>query len=83
MATVPPSEPNRVDPLTAPNIRPPMPEPSSPEPPETEPLPPDIDEPDRCPEETRAPNEDGYSTGSLAAARSWMTSSSAVWLKSA
>ena len=55
MATVPLSEPNRVDPLTAPNIRPPTPEPSSPEPPETEPLPPDIDEPDRCPEETPCP----------------------------
>ena len=55
MATVPPSEPNRVDPLTAPNIRPPTLELSSPEPPETEPLPPDIDEPDRCPEETPCP----------------------------
>jgi hypothetical protein len=55
MASVPPSEPNRIDPRTPPSVRPPAPEPSSPEPPETEPLPPDIDEPDRCPEETPCP----------------------------
>ena len=52
MASVPPTEPNRIDPPASPDVRPPAPEPSTPEPPETEPLSPDIENPDPCPEET-------------------------------
>ena len=52
MASVPEPEPNRIDPQEPPGIPPPRPAPGIQQPPETEPLAPDIDEPDRCPEET-------------------------------
>lgn len=55
MASVPPTNPNRIDPQAPPDVRPPAPEPSAPEPPGTEPLSPDIDEPGRCPDETPCP----------------------------
>ena len=52
MASVPEPRPNRIDPQEPPGIVPPRPAPDIQRPPETEPLSPDIDEPDRCPEET-------------------------------
>jgi len=55
MATVPETKPDRIDPQEPPGVSPPQPSPSTPRPPEAEPLPPDIDEPDRCPEETPYP----------------------------
>ena len=58
MATVPPERPNRIDPTAPPGIRPPSREPGTATPPETEPLPPDLDEPDRCPPETPCPGDD-------------------------
>lgn len=56
MASVPPPEPNRIDPSTPPNVHPPLREPVVPVPPETEPLAPDVDEPDRAPDETPCPD---------------------------
>jgi hypothetical protein len=56
MASVPPSNPNRIDPQAPPGVSPTVPEPFVPEPPETEPLAPDVDEPDRCPPETPSPD---------------------------
>ncbi len=50
MASVPLSKPNRVEPQTPPDVRPPAPEPFAPDRPETEPFAPDIDEPDRSPD---------------------------------
>ncbi len=43
MATVPPTKPDSVEPVSPPEKLPPLREPFIPEPPETEPLPPDID----------------------------------------
>ena len=56
MASVPPHRPNRINPQTPPDLRPPSREPAVPEPPETEPVTPDIDDPGRCPDEAPCPD---------------------------
>lgn len=55
MASVPPSEPNRVQPPFEPSVEPLPAEPSTPEPPETEPLSPDVDDPGHAPGEVPFP----------------------------
>lgn len=57
MASVPPCTPNRIDPRSPPGFEPPAREPIVPEPPETRPPSPDVDNPDRCPEEVPCPDE--------------------------
>ena len=57
MASVPPADPDRIEPSAPPEKSPPIPEPSPPQVPETEPVTPDIDEPGRMPEEL-PPDED-------------------------
>lgn len=56
MPRITPVRPDRIDPRTPPNVRPPIREPAVPEPPETEPLAPDIDTPGRGPDETPCPD---------------------------
>jgi hypothetical protein len=62
MSTIPPEKPNRIMPQSPPGIRPPRPAKFAPGHPETEPCPPDIDEPDRCPEETPFQPDENYDT---------------------
>jgi hypothetical protein len=52
MPSIPPERPNRIMPQSPPEIRPRRPRRAAPSPPEIEPCAPDVDEPDRCPEET-------------------------------
>lgn len=58
MASVPPSRPDRIDPQEPPGIEPVPAEPQPEEPPETTPPAPDIDEPDRGPDEYPSPDEE-------------------------
>ena len=51
MATVPPTNPDRINPQVPPERTPPAPGTTPGEPPEIQPVPPDIDEPDVAPEE--------------------------------
>ena len=51
MASVPPAQPDRIDPGSPPEKVPAPAEPFAPEPPGVEPVEPDFDEPDRGPEE--------------------------------
>lgn len=51
MATQPPTEPDRIEPQSPPDVLPIPAEPSEPHPDENEPLAPDFDQPDESPEE--------------------------------
>jgi hypothetical protein len=56
MATIPPQQPDEIQPAPIPEKTPPQhDEPYSPQPPEQEPTPPDIDEPGRGPDELPPP----------------------------
>jgi hypothetical protein len=57
MSSISPEKPNRIMPQSPPGIRPPRPQRFVPVSPETEACAPDVDEPDRCPEETPAEPE--------------------------
>ena len=67
MASVPPARPDRIDPQEPPGVEPVPAEPQPEEPPETTPPAPDIDEPDRGPDETPPPEEesDDFGEGGL------------------
>lgn len=55
MATQPPIEPNRIEPLAPPETPPATPEPVEPEPDETPPIDPDTIEPEPLPDEWSSP----------------------------
>ncbi|AOL24300.1 hypothetical protein Ga0102493_11156 [Erythrobacter litoralis] len=69
LAGIPPLRPDRIDPVGPPDVEP-LPDENEPGVvPETEPTEPDIDEPNRSPEEYPGPQEDGRSHDGAASPR--------------